>query len=137
VDDLHPSSFILHNSSFNPARLWFVLLAGPVSWSVLFLAVYLLNELSCNLGYLLAEMAGLRVSAVISLALTAVTLAIILYAGYLAYGIRQHAEPGREAREEEKTNNTYFIGLSGLLLSILFALLTLSIGAALLLSRPC
>jgi hypothetical protein len=124
-------------SSFPPRRLWFVLLAGPVSWSVLFLAVYLLNELSCNLGYLLAETGGLTVAALISLLLTAVTLVIILYAGYLAYGIRQATGSHNEVHEEEKTNIIYFVGLFGLLASILFAFLTIAVGAAVLLLRPC
>lgn len=117
-------------------RYWFVLLAGPVSFSVLFLAVYLLNELSCNLGYLLAPVAGLTVTAVISLLLTAVTLAIIAYAGFLAYAIR-----GRERDEQDeqagRTDNTYFIGLFGMLSNTLFMLLTLAIGAAVLFLRPC
>jgi hypothetical protein len=97
----------------------------------------LLNELSCNLGYLLSEVAGLTVATLISLLLTAVTLAIILYAGYLAYGIRREAQPDNEAREEENTNNTYFIGMSGVLMSILFAFLTIAVGAAVLYLRPC
>ncbi len=116
-------------------RYWFVLLAGPVSFSVLFLAVYLLNELSCNLGYLLAPLAGLTVSAVISLLLTAVALAIIAYAGFLAYAIRGRRRNG--GPPEGKSDNTYFIGLFGLLSNALFVLLTLAIGAAVLFLRPC
>lgn len=119
-------------------QYWFVLLAGPVGFSVLFLAVYLLNELSCNLDYLLDEVAGLTISSVISLVLTAATLALIAYAGYLAYGIwqarRQQVEGDGQA---DKTDNRYFIGLFGVLISGLFVLLSLAIGAAVLWLRPC
>jgi hypothetical protein len=104
---------------------------------VYFLAVYLLNELSCNLGYLTAEVAGLTVAALISLLFMILLLAVLGYAGYLANNIRKQAQPAAPAPETLKSDNTAFIGLSGLLLAVLFALLTVAVGAAVLLLQPC
>jgi len=118
--------------SFTPAarrRQWLGFVGSPAVWTLYFVAVYVLNEAACKLT-LLGATAVLPVATVLAL----LTLAAVGYAGWLAY---QAWREGDGAEAEDGGGNGRFLGLTGLLLSSLFALMTVAVWVAAWVLRPC
>lgn len=116
--------------SFTPAarrRQWLGFVGSPAVWTLYFVAVYVLNEAACKLT-LLAATAVFPVATVLAL----LTLAAVGYAGWLAY---QAWNQGEE--QDEPGGNGRFLGLTGLLLSGLFALMTVAVWVSAWVLRPC
>jgi hypothetical protein len=106
------------------------LLAGPIIWSVYFLAGYGLTEFVCKLGLLEFRILGLPALSAIIAGLTVAALLVTLYAGFLAYRRWQQVaadEPG-EGQPSRLEENSQFMALAGVLLNGLFALTILLTG---------
>ena len=97
-------------------QAWRRWLTGPIVWTVYFMAVYLLVEAACEM-VVLGETAVLPVT----LLLTFITLALIAAAGYQAWRI----------------DDDTFVNKSSVWLNTLFLLLTLAVGVAVLVLKPC
>jgi hypothetical protein len=119
--------------------LWFGLLAGPITWSVYFMAGYSLIEFTCKLGLLEFRILGLAALSAIVVGLTLIALLVTLYAGFLAYRNWQQVqedEPDR-AQQSRPEENSRFMALAGMLLSGLFSLLILLTGIPTFFLPPC
>jgi hypothetical protein len=131
-----------------------------VTWSFHFLAGYGLVEAACQLNTLTAPfgVAGLSVVAFLVLLLTVVALLVILYSGWLAYvhwrRLKAEApEKRRDRRPHPRAKDrapsapsgpdgtardmTRFMAVGGLLLSGLFAFVTIATGLPVLVLAPC
>ncbi|MCE7984615.1 MAG: hypothetical protein DYG89_25870 [Caldilinea sp. CFX5] len=112
-------------------RLLTGLLAGPVVYSLYFMAVYLLVEAACREALLQGELWGLNAlqTAVVGLTAVAVvsTLALARY-GYSG---------GRQAGSEDAQRNRRFLVRTGLWLSGFFVLVTLVTGLPILVLELC
>ena len=97
-------------------RAWRRWLTGPIVWTVYFMVLYGLVEAAC-------EMVVFKDTAVLPLALvfTFITGVIIAAAGYQSW------------RTEDKS----FANKSSVSLNALFLLLTLAVGATVLVLQPC
>lgn len=107
------------------SRLWFGLLGGPLAWAVAFISAYLMTESACVTG---GSLVG---PAVVWLLGTAVAVA----ATVVAWGARVEAvsvtpngdagASGPEARSDRPTGRR-FMAIAGVLLSGVFAFITLT-----------
>ena len=120
-------------------RLWLVALTGPVAWSSYFLAGYSLLEAACRMQVLTAPLglAGLSAVSVAVLALTAVTVVVILSAGWLALAQWRRLKAAEAGSPQPELEAERFLTVGGLLLSGLFAYLTLATGLPALVLTPC
>lgn len=119
---------------------WLILLVAPLVWMAYFLVVYLLDEASCGLGFWRNEVWGtVTVLGLVSLGVTVVTLLLITYIGYRGLKLWQKAEsvPAQNTTEKEVVERDRFIGLSVVMLSVLFVLLTVGVGLTFLVLRLC
>jgi hypothetical protein len=119
--------------------LWFGLLAGPLIWSVYFMAGYALVEFACKLGLLRFNLLGLSAVSAIIIGLTLVALLATLYAGFVAYQKwqRMRRDESDQVDRGRAEKSPMFMALAGVLLSGLFALLILLTGIPALVLRPC
>jgi hypothetical protein len=123
--------------------LWFGVLAGPIVWSLHFLAGYGLSEVACRLRLLESPVMGLTALSLIILFLTFGALIITLYAGFIAYrnwhSANREGLPSSNAAEPRRLDRDsgQFMALSGLILSALFSFLILATGLPVLVLRPC
>lgn len=124
------------SSAPNLWALWFGLLAGPLVWSVYFIAGYGLVEFACKLGLLQFNLLGLNAIAAAIIGLTLIALLVTLYAGLLAYQKWQQVRRDElDSGQAEKSR--VFMAQAGVLLSGLFALLILLTGIPAFILRPC
>jgi len=118
---------------------WFGLLAGPIIWSLYFLAGYLLVEFGCRGGWLTGAVAGLPAAPVAVLGLTVAALAAALWATASA-ARRWRALPAAtdDAHWFRAEDWRRFMVLAAVLLGGLFSLLILMTGVpALILDSGC
>lgn len=104
-------------------RQWLGFILSPVVGTAYFMVVYVLDEAACKLTFL----SPTAVSPITTL-LTLLTLAVIGYAGWLAYQAWQQGDGEGNGR---------FLGLSGLFLCGLFALMTVAVWVAAWVLMPC
>lgn len=104
-------------------RQWLGFMLSPVVWTTYFVLVYVLDEAACKLT-LIGEEALLPLATLFGL----LTLGVIGYAARLAY---------QAWRYGDEAGNGRFLGMSGLLLCGLFALMTAATWAAAWLLTPC
>jgi len=127
------------NQTNKNGQRWLILLVTPGVWMVYFLVVYLLDEAGCGLGFWHTAVWGrLTTLGLISLGATVITLLVIIYIGYQGLKLWQKAEIEQtHIPEKAKAERDRFIGLSVVMLSALFVLLTLGLGLTFLVLRPC
>lgn len=126
----------------NPRTLWVQLLAGPILWSVHFLVSYLIVEAACQIGwrFSILGMSGLSFIVIVLTVLAvlgAVLFAVRSYRGWRGiHGDRRLRDQFREGSKwfEGPVDFMYF---SGLLLSVLFAIVILMVGLPALVLQPC
>lgn len=113
-------------------------LGGAITWAVYFMTLYLLSEAACELGFWQAETAGLSGLAWSILLLTALAVALSLYAGWWSWQAMQR-EQQRDYQVDADTahDRMYFLGYGSLALNGLFAFLNLFIGLPALFLAPC
>lgn len=123
--------------------LWFGVLAGPIVWSLYFLAGYGLSEVACRLRLLESPMMGLTALSLLILLLTLVALIVTLSAGFVAYrnwrhvnraGLSSSSAAGSHRLDRDSGQ---FMALAGLMLSALFSFLILVTGLPVLVLHPC
>src|SRR5688572_20141194 len=118
--------------TFGLPRLGFVLLAGPLAWTVHLLAGYGLVALRCDIGLINVEVFGLPLMNLGVIALTTVLGAFTFNAGFVAY---QEWRMAGSALEHPSASG--FMGLVGLTLSILFFVTIILGGIPALMLAPC
>ncbi len=136
------SEFVPSRQEIKPWVLWIQLLAGPILWSVHFLVSYLLVEASCHAGWNFSILGfnGLSFIVIVLTLLAVIGTALFSLSSYRGWR-SIHAE--RNLREQFRDGSRWFEGpvdfmyLSGLLLSILFALVILLTGIPALFLQPC
>jgi hypothetical protein len=130
---------------------WLILLLSPISWMVYFVLAYLLDEAACALNFLYNPVLGRAALIVpILVVLTLLTLVVVLYSGYLGWRLlrdaQRRAEATAEVREhgsedngemEEIAARDEFIAVSGIMLSALFAILTVGFLVVMVVLKPC
>lgn len=144
----------MQSNDFSATRgRWLTLLLSPVSWMVYFVLVYLLDEAACAIDILEAPIfnhGALLVPMLI--VLTLATLAILVYGGHLGWRLVREAKAQSTARgmvssQDDAQNGSgeyeavmardYFIGMSGIILSVLFAIFTVGMLIVIVGVRPC
>ena len=126
----------------NARALWVQLLAGPVLWSIHFLVSYMIVEAACQAGwsFTILGMSGLSFLVIVLTALAVLGTVFFAFKSYRGWrGI--HAD--RRLRDQFREGSTWFEGpvdfmyFSGLLLSVLFAIVILMVGLPALFLQPC
>lgn len=115
-------------------------LAGPVIWSLHFMAVYLVVEAGCSGGGQGLEVFAPPVPTVVTLAATAAAFAASLVAAWLAYrGWRadRHATGPQDGTGLEPVDPGGSLALAGWLLSLLAAVHILFVGLPALVLPAC
>ncbi len=118
----------------NRRLLWLRLLAGPIIYSVYFMAAYLLVEAACHTGLLNFTLAGTNGATVAVIGLTAAALAAVLVSLAMNVTRRRRLPP---ATDPELGDPDRFLAGVGIMLDLLFALLVAATGAPALLLAPC
>lgn len=128
------------NQEVNSWQRWLVLLLSPILWMGYFMLVYLLDEAGCRLGFWNTPIWGqLTVIGLISLGVTVVVLLAIIYLGYRGLKLWQETEvaTGEDAAMNVRVERDRFIGLSTVMLSVLFGVMTLGLAVTFLALHPC
>lgn len=121
----------------NRRALWFVVLCGPVTWSIQFLISYGLSEALCTIGanFTLLGLEGINV---LILAVIILALAVTIY-GFLR--ARQMWNARLQRNDGELTHDVpginALMSYAGMWLNALFAFTISLSGVAALLLRPC
>jgi hypothetical protein len=113
---------------------WTHLLAGPVIYSVYFIVGYMIAEAGCKTEFLSGTMMGINAVSAVIVVLTGVTALVLLYEVVTSY---RHWRRYQNAPESELEVHKPFVWMSGLLLSALFALMTISTGISIFALQPC
>jgi hypothetical protein len=104
------------------------LLAAPAAFAVVALFNYVVAPAACQLGPV-----GFNVFRILAFVVTAAGVLVAVWGGYLAYRNVQRARTvGAEA-----SDSTRFLGVGGIMLSVLFIALTIITGLSGLAMRPC
>lgn len=125
--------------------IWIQLLAGPVIWAVHFLIVYMLTEAICRAGVPGPEvrLAGVPLVNAIVVVITVVAVVAIVLFALKSYRAWRSFDRDRRVKEEIQEDAQWseepgeFLYFSGLLLSVLFAAVTLMVGIPALFLQPC
>lgn len=118
--------------------LLFGLLAAPVAWAALHMFDYLWIETACRTGLLTSVWAGISGVSWVVVGATLVALAFTLWAGLLSYGRwRRLREPADADQLEPIEARSHFLAASGLMVSVLFAVLIVLTGLPVLFLSPC
>ena len=116
---------------------WFHLLAGPVLYSLYFLAGYFWAEWACKMELLQFTFLGLQGVSLSIIALTAVFFAVSLYEIYLSFRQWRSGSHEPDDNQMERTEEFEgFVGFSGFLLGTLFGLAILLTGLTMFFLRP-
>jgi hypothetical protein len=121
---------------------WVQLLAGPVLWSLHFLASYFLVEAFCNMGW---NFTILGINGLSSLLVTITILAIVSSSLFAlkSYRVWRKMNMDHGLRDEFRETARWsegpreFMYFSGFLLSVLFTAAILMVGIPAFLLRPC
>lgn len=122
--------------------LWVQLLAGPVLWSIHFIVSYLFIEAACQAGWNFAILGMSGLSFVVIVLTILAVLGTILFA-FKSYRGWRTIHHDRRLRDQVREGSGWFEGpvdfmyFSGLLLSILFAVVILMVGLPALFLQPC
>ncbi len=121
---------------------WRMLLLAPILWMAYFMLVYLLDEAACRLAFWHTAVWGpLTVVSLVSLLITGVIFLVMLYPAYWGWQLWQKAKTeeteGRGVTVTERRQRDRFVGSSAMMLSLLFALLTIGLGLTFLVLEPC
>lgn len=115
-------------------KRWLILLLSPVVWVTAFTLLYLIDEAACGLHWWRWFVWG-QVTAVVPLMLfiLLITFAVTLFNAFLGWKLwRKAQDNSHDIGERDR-----FIGLSGLMLGLLFAFLTLGLVTAVVVLPPC
>jgi len=113
---------------------WIYLLAGPVLYSVYFVLGYLIAEAGCNTALRTNTLFGINAVAAIIVGLTGLTTLLLVYTGIGAYRAWRRYQNG-DATDHEV--HRPFVWRSGLLLGLLFTLMTVVTGISVFFLQPC
>jgi hypothetical protein len=101
-------------------KLWFMLLAPPVAWSLCFLLLFIIAQWGCSAGFADTEVAGISIINISGITVALLAGAVIFYAGRLGYLSWKQAG-GKEVKARGwLEGRRRFIGLFGLFGSVLF-----------------
>ena len=133
------SAFPHENTPVSSRRQCFRLLAVPIVWMTHFVFLYMVDEFVCKIDFFTTEYFGLSVAAIMILLSTVATLAITGYAGWSSYRIWRstNVEDQPEWQREREESRLRFMGLSGVLISGMFFLLTVGLAVAVIVLSPC
>lgn len=133
------SVYANENTPVTSRRQWFGMLAGPVVWMTHFVFVYMVDEFVCKIDFFTTELLGLSAAAILVLLSTVATLAITGYAGWSSYRIWRSTavEDQPEWQRSREEARLRFMGLSGVLVSSMFLLLTVGLTVAVIVLSPC
>lgn len=110
--------------------LLFDLLAGPIVWSLYFMAGYGLTEFACKMGLLRPHAPQLNWVTITISVMTLISLGLVIYAaiyGYRNWDRLNEAQLG--ASEHDLILSTKeFLAVAGIFLNVLFAVLILITG---------
>lgn len=104
------------------------LLAAPAAYAVVAVVNYFLAPAACQLG---VQAFGLL--RIVAFLLTALGLLVVVWAGYRSYRHVQRASAAGATSDD----SSRFLGVGGIMLSVLFAALTIIAGLSGLAGRPC
>jgi hypothetical protein len=136
------SQLLPSKQEVNSWMLWKQLLAGPILWSVHFILSYLLVETICQAGW---KFNILRING-LSLILIMLTLLAVICTGLFglkSYRAWRNINRGRSLKDQfHETSHWFerpveFMYFSGFLLSTLFAVTILMVGAPAFFLQPC
>ena len=135
------SEVVSSGQDTNARALWVQLLAGPILWSVHFLVSYMLVEAACQAGwnFTMLGMNGLSFLVIVLTALAVLGTALFAVKSYRGW---RTIHAGR-LRDQVREGSGWFEGpvdfmyFSGLLLSVLFAIVILMVGLPALFLQPC
>lgn len=102
---------------------WFGFMTSPLAWTLYFILVYVLSEAACGFGWF-APTAVFPLTSLFAI----LTLGLIGLAGWRALAAWRWGDGAGNGR---------FLGLSGLLLCGLFALMTIAVWVAVWVLLPC
>ncbi len=104
------------------------LLAAPAAYAVVAVVNYFVAPVACQLGAM-----GFNVMRIIVFLVTLAGLLVAVWGGYLAYrNVRQAKAAGAPSDDSAR-----FLGVGGIMLSVLFSALTIIAGLSGLAMRPC
>ena len=99
----------------------FSLIAGPLIWSVHFLAIYIFTAIACARGFFDAEILGIRIVPLVGSALSLIAIALIADALYVSWrrwrGDGAGGAPPPPYGGNDRASRQRFIAYAGLLLS--------------------
>jgi hypothetical protein len=135
-------SEVVPGQEINSRQLWIQLLAGPVLWSVHFLVSYLIVEAACQAGwnFTLLGMSGLSFLVIVLTVLAVLGTVLFAFKSYRGW---RNFHGDRRLQDQFREGGGWFEGpvdfmyFSGLLLSILFAIVILMVGLPALFLQPC
>jgi hypothetical protein len=112
---------------------WFGLLAAPIAYLLVAVFTYGVVPAACQFGLLQMSLFGVSALAILAFAVTLGGLLLALWGGYVAYHNRETA--GKAGAPPDDTAR--FISVGGIMLSVLFILLTVIAGLSTLAFQPC
>jgi hypothetical protein len=124
----------VHDNTRANLKRWVALLLSPVAWTTCFMLLYAFDEAVCGLDVFRSVIGGrMTDAAAMMLFLTVITLGVTGIGVYLGRQIWHNGRQGSDTQAERDR----FIGLSAMLLSGLFALLTVGLTAVIVVLEPC
>jgi hypothetical protein len=130
-------STLLADSLANRRALWFVVLCGPITWSIQFLIGYGLSEALCTIGanFTLLGLSGITI---LILAVTVIALVVTIFGFLQARRMWRDRTNGSAPNDVRDVRGTQELMLyAGMWLNGLFAMTILLSGVAAILLRPC
>lgn len=122
-------------------RLWFTIAAGPVVYSVYFVAGYLFAETVCTTGAVMGTVLGLEALSFWIVVLTVLAAAVTTYSTVLAFGYWRRLGPGDNATQPAPADDEHgyaeFMAFVGMGLSAIFTFVILLTGAPALFLTLC
>jgi hypothetical protein len=104
-------------------QVWYGVAAGPVIWAMHLVAVYALQTLACEWGWLLDRVWGMPALRLALIIVTVIAVVAILFGGFLAFANwRLLRDEAGDTRPEK--DRLAFMAYSGVGLSLLFATTT-------------
>lgn len=112
----------------NSLGLWFAMVGAPLAWAVHFMLVWAITEMGCRIGGGRSQISGVSAIHALTLLSSVIALVVIGLSGISAYSWwRRTRQQKLGASDEVYTpiERTQFMGLLGMMFSILFAVVVI------------
>ena len=116
-------------------RRWSILLISPLIWTLSFSIIYLLDEAVCNLHFWRWAVWG-EITAVIPVMLLILVLTLSVTLSNIWFGWKMWHQ-ARAANDETVAEQDKFLGAAGVMMGVLFTMLTAAIAVVLIRLQPC